>query len=134
MTICILSYKTQWRSQEVEVEGQNILSTSPLLMEMNKHIGGELRVKPKRRARSARDLRSKPEPKAKPEIERGRGLGRGLGDTISRKFLKIRTRNRAIWWKVQAKIHLFPVADHGICQRWVQTSFRSQPNAALRAL
>ena len=75
-----LSYKTQWRSQEVEIEGQNILSSSPLLMEMNnyKHIGGELRVKPKRRARSARDLRSKPESKAKPEIERGRGLGRGL--------------------------------------------------------
>ena len=33
------SYKTQWRSQEVEIEGQNILASSPLLMEMNKHIG-----------------------------------------------------------------------------------------------
>ena len=91
MTISIISYKTQWRSQEVEVEGQNILSSSPLLMEMNKHIGVELRVKSKRRARSARDLRSKPESKAKPEVERGRGLGRGLGDPISSKFLKIHT-------------------------------------------
>ena len=86
-----LSYKTQWRSQEVVVEGQNILSSSPLLMEMNKHIGGELRVKPKRRARSARDLMSKSESKAKSEIERGRSLGRGLGELISRKFLKIHT-------------------------------------------
>ena len=69
----------------------NILSSSPLLMEMNKHIGGELRVKPKRRARSARDLRSKPESKAKPEIERRMGLGRRLSDPISRKVLKIHT-------------------------------------------
>ena len=44
-------------------------------MEMNKHIGGELRVKPKL--------------KAKPEIERGRGLGIGLGEPLSRKCLKI---------------------------------------------
>ena len=74
-----LSYKTQWRSQEVEIEGQNILSSSPLLMEMNKQqtYWGELRVKPKRRARSARDLRSKPESKAKPEIERGGVWGEG---------------------------------------------------------
>ena len=60
-------------------------------MEMNKHIGGELRVKPKGRVRKARDLRSKPESKAKPEIEWARGLGRGLGEPISRKFLKIHT-------------------------------------------
>ena len=74
-----LSYKTQWRSQEVEIEGQNILSSLPLLMEMNKQqtYWGELRVKPKRRARSARDLRSKPESKAKPEIERGGVWGEG---------------------------------------------------------
>ena len=45
---------------------------------MIKHIGSELRVKPKPRARSARDLRSKPESKAKPEIERWRDLERGL--------------------------------------------------------
>ena len=43
-------------------------------MELNKHIGGELRLKPKRRVRSARDFRSKPESKAKPKIERG-GVG-----------------------------------------------------------
>ena len=38
----VLSYKTQLRSQEVEV-GKNILSSSPLLGEMIKLIGGELR-------------------------------------------------------------------------------------------
>ena len=92
-TICILSYKTRWRRQEVEVEGKNILSSSPLLMEMYKHIVGELRVKFKRRAQSARDLRSK--------------------------------------HIVQAKIHLFLVADHGICPRSARTSFRSQPNSAI---
>ena len=57
--------------------------------------------------------------------------GPRLGDPISRKFLKVHTWNRAIWWIVQAKIHLFPVADHGICRRWVRTSFRSQPNSSI---
>ena len=46
-------------------------------MEINKHIGGELRVKSKRRARSARDLRSKPKSKAKPEVERAGVWGEG---------------------------------------------------------
>ena len=50
---------------------------------------GKLRAKPEARARSARELRAKPEPRAKPEIERGRGLGRGLGEPLLRKFLKI---------------------------------------------
>ena len=48
-----------------------------------------------------RDLRSKPESKAKPEIERRRGLGRGLGEPISRKFLKIliETVQSGVWFK-----------------------------------
>ena len=44
-------------------------------------------MKPKPRARSARDLRSKPESKAKPEIEWG-DLGRRAGQPLSRKFSK----------------------------------------------
>ena len=46
------------------------------------------RAKPESRARSARELRAKPEPRAKPEKNRGRGLGRGLGEPLPRKFLK----------------------------------------------
>ena len=34
---------------------------------------------------------------AEPEIERGRGLGRGLGEPLPRNFLKIHTRNHTIW-------------------------------------
>ena len=51
----------------------------------------KLRAKPESRARSARELRAKPEPRAKPEKKRGRGLGRGLGEPLSRKFLKNQT-------------------------------------------
>ena len=39
----------------------------------------ELRAKPESRALCARELRAKFEQRAKPEIERGKGLGRGLG-------------------------------------------------------
>ena len=49
------------------------------------------RAKPESRARSARELRAKPEPRAKPEKKRGRGLGRGLGEPLPRKFLKNQT-------------------------------------------
>ena len=31
----------------------------------------------------------------------------------------------------QANIHLFPVADRGICRKWRHTTFRSQPNSAI---
>ena len=48
-------------------------------------------AQPEPRARSARELKEKPELRAKPEIERGRGLGRGLGQPIPRKFLKMHT-------------------------------------------
>ena len=53
----------------------------------------KLRAKPESRERSARELRAKPEPRAKPEKKRGRGLGRGLGQPLPRKFLKNQTWN-----------------------------------------
>ena len=46
------------------------------------------RAKPESRARSARELRAKPKPRAKPEKNRGRGLGRGLGEPLPRKFFE----------------------------------------------
>ena len=46
------------------------------------------RAKPESRTRSARELRAKPETRAKPEKSGGRGLGRGLGEPLPRKFLK----------------------------------------------
>ena len=49
------------------------------------------RAKPESRAPSARELRAKPEPRAKPEKKRGRGLGRGFGEPLPRKFLKNQT-------------------------------------------
>ena len=52
--------------------------------------GADLRAKPQPRA-SARELRAKPESRAKPEIKRGKGLERGLGEPLPRKFLKIHT-------------------------------------------
>ena len=57
-----------------------------LFGEIIKHIESELRVKPKQRARSARDLRSKPESKAKPEIERGEIWGEGMGSPSQENF------------------------------------------------
>ena len=39
--------------------------------------GPKLRAKPESRARSARELRAKPDPTAKPEKKRGEGSGEG---------------------------------------------------------
>ena len=39
--------------------------------------GANSRAKPESRARSARELRVKPEPRAKPEEKRGEGSGEG---------------------------------------------------------
>ena len=87
MTICIVNYKTQWRSQDVEAEGQNMLSSSTLLGEMIKHIEGEAQAEDAKRP----VFEVEAELKAKPEIEQGRGLGRGLGEPLPCKFLKIHT-------------------------------------------
>ena len=62
------------------------------------------RAKPESRARSARELRAKPEPRAKPEKNRGRGLGRGLGEPLPRKFLKNQTWNQSFWCIFEAII------------------------------
>ena len=48
--------------------------------------GAKLRAKPQPGARSARELRVKPEPKAKPEIKWRRGLGRGSVSPSPEKF------------------------------------------------
>ena len=48
--------------------------------------------------------RAKPESRAKPEKERGRGLGRGLGEPLPRKYLDFRTSNRSIWCIVEMEI------------------------------
>ena len=50
-----------------------------------------MKAKPEPRARSARELRSKPESKAKPKIERGGGPGEGLSEPLPRNFLKMHT-------------------------------------------
>ena len=42
--------------------------------------------------------------RAKPEKERGRGLGRGLGEPLPRKFLEFWTSNRSIWCIDERKI------------------------------
>ena len=44
---------------------------------MLRKLGGPNRAKPEMRARSARDLRAKPESRAKPEKEQGEGSGEG---------------------------------------------------------
>ena len=63
-------------------------------------------------ARSARDLRAKPESRAKPEKERGRGLGRGLGEPLPRKILKFRTSNSSIWCILETGIlHLMDFSN-----------------------
>ena len=66
----------------------------------------KIRAKPDSRARSARELRAKPEPKAKPENKRGRGLGRGLGDgePLPINFLKNQTWNHLFWCIFEAII------------------------------
>ena len=45
MKICKSSYRAQWRSQEVEVDRLNILSSSYCLGGNDQTYGGELRVK-----------------------------------------------------------------------------------------
>ena len=62
------------------------------------------RAKPESRAQSARELRAKPEPRANPEKKRGRGLGRGLGEPLPRKFLKNQTWNHSFWCIFEAII------------------------------
>ena len=57
----------------------------------------ESRAKPESKARSAWELRAKPESRMKPEKKRRRGLGRGLGEPLPRKFLKNETWNHSFW-------------------------------------
>ena len=131
MTICISSYKTQWRSQKVEAEEWNILSSSPCLGNWSNILGVNWGWSPNR---SARDLRSKPESKAKPEIERGRDMGRGLGESLPKKNFEnsyLKPCNLVYSSTFQAKIYLFPVVDRGIFRIWTHTTFRSQPNSAI---
>ena len=80
----------QGRIQEFILGGQTKVSNQKLKAEPESRARSarELRVKPESRARSARELRAKPEPRVKPEKKRGRGLGRGLGEPLPRKFLK----------------------------------------------
>ena len=40
-------------------------------------------------AQSAQELRAKPKQRAKAEIERGRDLGKGFGEPLPRKLVKI---------------------------------------------
>ena len=47
---------------------------------------------------------AKPESRAKPKKERGRGLGRGLGEPLPRKVLEFRTSNRSIWCILETEI------------------------------
>ena len=86
---------TQGRIQEFILGGQTKFSNRKLRAkpESRARSARESRAKPELKARSAWELRAKPEPMAKPEKKRGRGLGRGLGEPLSRKFLKNRTWN-----------------------------------------
>ena len=64
-------------------------------------VKGEARIEGMKRPSTegeARELRAKPEPRAKPEKNRGgRGLGRGLGEPLPRKFLKNQTWDHPFW-------------------------------------
>ena len=53
----------------------------------------------------------------------GRGLGRGLGEPLPIKVLKIHTWNHAFWCIVEAKIYIFP-SDPGIFRWWTRTKFQ----------
>ena len=56
--------------------------------------------------------RAKPESRAKPEKERGRGLGRALGEPLPRKILKFRTSNSSIWCILETGIlHLMDFSN-----------------------
>ena len=59
---------------------------------------------PSRGREAPEKLRAKPEPRAKPENNRGRGLGRGLGEPLPRKFLKNQTWNHSFWCIFEAII------------------------------
>ena len=67
-------------------------------------LGGPNSATPESRTRNAWDLRTKPESRAKSEKERGRGLGRRLGELLHSKFWEFRTSNRSIWCIVEREI------------------------------
>ena len=46
------------------------------------------------------------------DISGGRGLGRGLGEPLPRKFLKIKTLNRSFWCIVDTKIRTISQVRH----------------------
>ena len=69
--------------------------------------GPKLRAKPESRARNARKFRAKSDPRAKPEKKWGRGLGRGLGEPLPWKFLKLWNDKRAIWCIFEVAVNHF---------------------------
>jgi len=81
-----------------------------IFWEMIKYIGSELRVEPKPRAQSARDLRSKPESKTKPGINWGGIWGEGLGSSSPENFENsyLKPCNLVYSSKFQANIFIFP--------------------------
>ena len=69
----VWSFPLCWLAQNVHVGGGE-LRAKP---KSRARSARELRAKPESRARSARELRAKPESRAKPEIKRGEGVWGG---------------------------------------------------------
>ena len=100
MTICISSYKTQWRSQEVEVEGWNTLSSSHCLGKWSNILGwieGEAQNKGAKRPRFEVEARIE----SKAQDWAGEGSEVRARWAPPQKILKMHTWNRAILCIVQ---------------------------------
>ena len=133
MTICISSYKTQWRSQEVEVEGWNILSSSPCLGKWSNILGVNWGWSQNRGCEAPEIWGRSANRKRSPSLS-GEGIwGEGSMSPTPENFENVYLKpcNLVYSSTFQAKIYLFPVADRGICRKLTHTTFRSQPNSAV---
>ena len=133
MTICISSYKTQRRSWEVEVEGWNILSSSPCLGNWSNILGVNWGSSPNRGCELPEIWGRSPNRKRSPRLSERGIWGEGSVSLSPENFENsyLKPCNLVYSLTFQAKIYFFPVADQGICLKWTHTTFWSQPISAV---
>ena len=107
MTTCISSYKTpQWRCQEFDLEGWNILSSSPCLGKWSNKFGVNWGWSPNREREAPKIWGWIPNQK---RSDRAGDLRRGFGEHLPKKIWKfiLKTMPSGVQFNFSSEINLF---------------------------